>query len=134
MSVGEIAAIPRRKMKPPLTFIDGADTFDQLVPFQCSMILLTLGLVWTATAQALFAARAVTPKRVFTPGLETTDQLVPFQCSIRVKRVEPLGSSKKPTAQTLLEERANTPSSSTLAKFAGGLGLDTMLHVLPSQC
>ena len=41
---------------------------------------------------------------------------------------------EKPTAHTLLEERANTPSSSTLAKFAGGFGLGTMLHFVPFQC
>src|SRR5579864_9621524 len=67
-------------------------------------------------------------------GLETIVHLLPFQCSIRVKRGRLLGFSKKPTAHTLVEERANTPSSSTLANCAGGFGLGTMLHLVPSQC
>src|SRR5437016_1445436 len=58
MSFAEIAATPRREMKPPLTFIEGADTLAQVVPFQCSTMSDTLGLVWTATAQTLLAARA----------------------------------------------------------------------------
>src|SRR5712691_12976755 len=100
MSVAETAATPRREMRPPLAFIDGAGTFAHLIPFQCSTMSDTLGLVWTATAHTLLAARAVTPKRVFTPGLETTDQLVPFQCSISDRKgqhVSPL--PRPPTAQ-----------------------------------
>src|SRR5216684_1088412 len=103
MSVDPIAAIPRREMVPPFAFIDGADTFDHLVPSQCSMMSVTLGLVWPATAQTLFVARAVTPNSSFTPGLEITDQLAPSQCSIsecRGLKVPPFPAS--PTAQMSL--------------------------------
>src|ERR1700686_2102739 len=134
MSVAETAATPRREMKPPTAFIEGADTFAHEVPFQCSTMSDTFGLVWKATAQTLLVARAVTPKRGVSPGLETIVQLLPFQCAMRVKRPMALGSSKKPTAHTLVEERANTPSSSTLANCAGGFGLGTMLHLVPFQC
>src|SRR5690349_20606900 len=68
LSVADTAATARKEMAPPFAFIDGAGTFAHLVPSQCSTMSVTLGLVWTATAQTLFAARAVTPNSSFTPG------------------------------------------------------------------
>src|SRR5712692_7231686 len=133
MSVADTAAIPRREMVPPFAFIDGAETFAHLVPSQCSMMSVMLGLVWTATAQTLFADRAVTPNSSFTSGLETTDQLAPSQCSISERRglkVPP--SPARPTAQTSLPATPDMEWRSF--SWLSGLGLGTILQLMPSQC
>ena len=134
-SVGETAATARSSLDAPLTL--GLETTLQVVPFQCSIsVCWPVPLLNCPTAQMSLVETAVTPfsplSCVPTLGLATTLQVVPFQCSMRVcEGLKPWGA-KLPTAHTSVVETAATPKSSL--NCAPGLGLDTTLHLWPSQC
>src|SRR5437870_11621027 len=106
MSLAATAATPLRKS--PLLWL-GLGTTLQLVPFQCSIkVVSTLLVCCQPTAHASLVASIATPRRIWRSpglGLVTRVQLLPSQCMVIVPPPEP-------TAHASLVATAATPSSS----------------------
>src|SRR5262245_25286523 len=102
----------------------------QLLPFQRSIKVKPPP---SPTAQESPADTAVTPYRALSsaPALKTWLQLFPFQRSINVLVLKLNEFRDLPTAQMLL---AAVPDMARKMSSPRGLGLETTLHVEPSQC
>src|SRR5438045_2896406 len=104
------------------------------MPSQCntSVIVFQPFVIRVPTAQTLFAEMPTSPESLAFPtsGPDAILHCVPSQCMIIISSFSPL-LEEKPTAHASSADKAATPDNELWG--AGGLGLGTVRHCVPSH-